>query len=174
MGAALLTRTTRGVTLPEAGADYLARIEPLLTALEEADHAGAQGQGGFARHVARRAVDRLRHTGSDSAATGFHAASSSVAHQSLDERPAGSPRRECRRRASVGRTAGFERHRPSPGSLASLARRLAGLPGTGRVTRHAGQPCGSHEVLVSPLGAGLGWWTFERDGRRCRCVSRAD
>src|SRR6266436_2480127 len=44
VGAALLTRTTRGVTLTEAGADYLARIEPLLTALDEADHA-ARGTG---------------------------------------------------------------------------------------------------------------------------------
>jgi DNA-binding transcriptional LysR family regulator len=44
LGAALLTRTTRGVTLTEAGADYLARIEPLLAALEEADHA-ARGTG---------------------------------------------------------------------------------------------------------------------------------
>ncbi len=23
----------------------------------------------------------------------------------------------------------------------------------------------NHEVLVSPLGVGLGWWSFERDGR---------
>ena len=39
VGAALLTRTTRGITPTEAGAEYLARIEPLLAALEEADHA---------------------------------------------------------------------------------------------------------------------------------------
>ncbi len=38
VGARLLVRTTRAVTLTEAGADYLARVEPLLTALEEADH----------------------------------------------------------------------------------------------------------------------------------------
>ena len=44
VGAALLTRNTRGVTLTEAGADYLARIEPLLAALDEADHA-ARGTG---------------------------------------------------------------------------------------------------------------------------------
>src|SRR5882672_6236994 len=44
LGAALLTRTTRGVRLTEAGVDYLARIEPLLAALEEADHA-ARGSG---------------------------------------------------------------------------------------------------------------------------------
>ena len=44
IGVALLTRTTRAVTLTEAGADYLARIEPILAALEEADHA-ARGTG---------------------------------------------------------------------------------------------------------------------------------
>src|SRR5262249_12780337 len=44
VGAALMTRTTRGLTLTEAGADYLARIEPILAALGEADHA-ARGTG---------------------------------------------------------------------------------------------------------------------------------
>src|SRR5258706_12912151 len=44
VGAGLITRTTRGLTLTEAGADYLARIEPVLVALEEADHA-AGGTG---------------------------------------------------------------------------------------------------------------------------------
>ena len=44
LGAALFTRTTRAVTLTEAGANYLARIELLLAELEEADHA-ARGTG---------------------------------------------------------------------------------------------------------------------------------
>jgi DNA-binding transcriptional LysR family regulator len=44
VGAALLTRTTRAVTLTEAGADYLARVEAILAALDEADHA-ARGTG---------------------------------------------------------------------------------------------------------------------------------
>jgi DNA-binding transcriptional LysR family regulator len=44
VGAALLTRSTRGVSLTEAGSDYLARIEPILLALEEAEHA-ARGTG---------------------------------------------------------------------------------------------------------------------------------
>ena len=44
VGAALMTRTTRGLILTEAGSDYLARIEPILAALEEADHA-ARGTG---------------------------------------------------------------------------------------------------------------------------------
>ena len=44
VGAALLTRSTRAVTLTEAGADYLARSELILAALNEADHA-ARGTG---------------------------------------------------------------------------------------------------------------------------------
>lgn len=44
IGVALFVRTTRAVTLTEAGADYLSRIESILTALEEADHA-ARGTG---------------------------------------------------------------------------------------------------------------------------------
>lgn len=44
IGAALLVRTTRAVTLTEAGADFLARLEPILADLEEAEHA-ARGAG---------------------------------------------------------------------------------------------------------------------------------
>lgn len=44
IGVALLVRTTRALSLTEAGSDYLARIEPILMALEEADHA-ARGTG---------------------------------------------------------------------------------------------------------------------------------
>lgn len=44
VGVALLVRTTRAVSLTEAGADYLARIESILADLEEADHA-ARGTG---------------------------------------------------------------------------------------------------------------------------------
>src|ERR1700744_2087082 len=44
VGVALFTRTTRAVTLTEAGTDYLARAETILAALDEADHA-ARGTG---------------------------------------------------------------------------------------------------------------------------------
>ena len=39
MGASLLVRTTRAVTLTDAGAEFLARIEPILAELDEAEHA---------------------------------------------------------------------------------------------------------------------------------------
>lgn len=38
LGASLLTRTTRAVTLTEAGSDYLLRVETLLDGLDQADH----------------------------------------------------------------------------------------------------------------------------------------
>ncbi|WP_395680394.1 LysR substrate-binding domain-containing protein [Inquilinus sp.] len=44
LGATLFLRTTRAVTLTETGADYLARVRPVLEALDEADHA-ARGDG---------------------------------------------------------------------------------------------------------------------------------
>jgi DNA-binding transcriptional LysR family regulator len=44
VGVALLTRSTRAVTLTEAGVDYLARVDAILAALDEADHA-ARGTG---------------------------------------------------------------------------------------------------------------------------------
>jgi DNA-binding transcriptional LysR family regulator len=44
IGTALLVRTTRAITLTEAGMDFLTRIEPLLAGLDEAEHA-ARGTG---------------------------------------------------------------------------------------------------------------------------------
>ena len=44
IGAALFVRTTRAVTLTDAGSDFLARIESVLAELDEAEHA-ARGTG---------------------------------------------------------------------------------------------------------------------------------
>jgi DNA-binding transcriptional LysR family regulator len=44
IGATLLLRTTRAVTPTDAGLDFLARIEPILAELDEAEHA-ARGTG---------------------------------------------------------------------------------------------------------------------------------
>lgn len=43
LGARLLTRTTRAVVPTEAGGEFLARIEPILAALEEAEHSVREG-----------------------------------------------------------------------------------------------------------------------------------
>jgi DNA-binding transcriptional LysR family regulator len=44
LGAALFTRTTRAINLTDAGSDFLARVEPILAELEEAEHA-VRGSG---------------------------------------------------------------------------------------------------------------------------------
>ena len=44
LGARLLTRSTRAVVLTEAGAGFLARIEPILLALEEAEQSVRDGE----------------------------------------------------------------------------------------------------------------------------------
>jgi DNA-binding transcriptional LysR family regulator len=44
LGAALFTRTTRAVSLTDAGADFLARVEPIIAELDEAEHA-VRGSG---------------------------------------------------------------------------------------------------------------------------------
>ncbi|HEY1926233.1 MAG TPA: LysR family transcriptional regulator [Caulobacteraceae bacterium] len=43
LGVRLLSRTTRAVVLTEAGGEFLARIEPILAALEEAEHSVREG-----------------------------------------------------------------------------------------------------------------------------------
>jgi DNA-binding transcriptional LysR family regulator len=44
VGAKFFTRSTRAVTLTDSGAEYLARVEPMLAALDEADYL-ARGTG---------------------------------------------------------------------------------------------------------------------------------
>ena len=44
IGASLFMRSTRALALTEAGAEYLARVEPAISALDDADHA-ARGTG---------------------------------------------------------------------------------------------------------------------------------
>src|SRR6266481_1718246 len=43
LGVRLLSRTTRAVALTEAGAEFLARVEPILAALDEAEHSVREG-----------------------------------------------------------------------------------------------------------------------------------
>ena len=50
LGIALFMRSTHAVRLTEAGADYLARIDPILSALDEANHL-ARGDGKLQGHL---------------------------------------------------------------------------------------------------------------------------
>jgi len=50
LGTQLFVRSTRAVKLTEAGVDYLTRVEPILAALEEADHV-ARGTAELRGHL---------------------------------------------------------------------------------------------------------------------------
>ncbi len=164
VGAALLTRTTRGVTLTEAGADYLARIEPLLVALEEADHA-ARGTGelrGTLRVAlsvnfgVREVIPRLPDFMQRHPALHIELLMDDRRHDLVNE----GIDVALRWGALTDSSATARRLGSSPrlvvASPAYLAR--AGTPDTP-------ERLANHEVIIGPLGAGLGWWSFERDGR---------
>jgi len=164
VGAALMTRTTRGLTLTEAGTDYLARIEPILVALEEADHA-ARGTGelrGTLRvalpldfgvrevmprlpafmqlHPALRIDLMMNDRRQDLLAEGIDVA---LRFGALADSSATARRLGASPRLLVA-------------SPAYLAR--AGTPDTP-------ESLANHEVIVGPLGVGMDTCTFQQDGR---------
>jgi DNA-binding transcriptional LysR family regulator len=164
VGAALLTRTTRGVTLTEAGADYLARIEPLLAGLEEADHA-ARGTGELrgtlrvavsvnfgVREVIPRLPDFMQRHPALRIDLLMSDQRQDLVNEGIDV--------ALRWGALTDSNVTARRLGASPrllvASPAYLAR--AGSP-------DAPQSLANHEVIVGPLGAGSIWWSFQRDGR---------
>ncbi len=165
VGAALLVRTTRAVTLTEAGADYLARVEPLLSALDEADHA-ARGTGELrgALRVAlshsfgvREVIPRLptfmeRHPALR-IDLGINDARRDLVADGVDVALRLGPLPDS---SAVAR------------KLAQAPRLLAASPAY--LERH-GWPrnpgdLAVHAVIVGPGGAGPNAWTFAKDGRR--------
>src|SRR3954453_20403888 len=72
VGATLFSRTTRAVTLTEAGATYLMRVEAILAALDEADHEARGTNGRVRRLAARRHAVKFRAQGNHPAASGVY------------------------------------------------------------------------------------------------------
>ena len=165
VGAALFTRSTRALALTEAGAQYLARVEPALAELDEADHA-ARGTGEL------RGTLRV-------------AASSSYSVRVLIPKLAAFLDRHPRLRIEIltsdhwqalireGIDVAF-RFGPLPDStatarrLGATARVLVASPG---YLRRAGRPrapadLAAHSLVVGPAIAGTETWVFEKDGRR--------
>ena len=163
IGASLFTRSTRALALTEAGAEYLARVEPVLAALDEADHT-ARGTGEL------RGVLRVA------------AASSFTVHAVIPRLPdflKDNPRLRVEllmsdlRQAliSEGVDVAF-RFGPLDDSTA-IARRLGSiqrvLVASPAYLRRAGRPkvpadLNSHALLVGPMAADR--WTFEKNGRQ--------
>ncbi len=163
VGASLLTRTTHGLTLTEAGGDYLSRVAPILAALEEADHAARGGTElrGLVRvaapptFIARELVPRL--------------GCFLEQHPALQvELVAADHRLELVR---TGVDVAFRFGPPPDGG--AVGRKLAELPrvlvaAPSYLQRH-GTPdrpeaLADHMAIGSPASRGQGAWAFERDG----------
>jgi DNA-binding transcriptional LysR family regulator len=166
VGVALFVRTTRAVTLTEAGSDYLSRIESILAALEEADHA-ARGTGEL------RGLLRVA-TSSGFAIRGVlpHLARFTDQHAGLRmEFVLNDDRQDL-----VGESVDVAVRIGVLGDSTAIARKI------GTVRRvvvaapsylaKAGTPpaprdLADHATIVSPAGRGMEGWAFRRDGMTC-------
>lgn len=164
VGVSLFTRTTRAVTLTEAGLDYQLRAEEILTALDDADHA-ARGTGEL-RGVLRIAV------------------STSFAIRTI------LPRLDLFADQHPGLSIEFilsDERQDLVGSAVDVAVRIGPLTDSsatakkiGAVCRmlaaspaylaRAGAPCtpgdlARHTLIVGPMGRKAEAWTFRKDGK---------
>jgi DNA-binding transcriptional LysR family regulator len=165
VGVALLTRSTRAVTLTEAGADYLARAEVILAAMDEADHA-ARGTGEL------RGILRI-------------ATSSAFANRAIfprlarftDQHPA--LRVEFilndRRQDLIGDAVDAAMRVGSLSDSSAIARKIGVvyrvLAASPSYLERAGTPKAptdlpNHTCIVGPASQGLEGWAFERDGKK--------
>ena len=165
VGVALLTRSTRAVAVTEAGADYLARAEVILAALDEADHA-ARGTGEL------RGILRI-------------ATSSAFASRAILPRLARFTDRHPALRIEFILN---DRRQDLIGDAVDAAMRLGSLSDSTAVARkigvvhrvlaaspayleRAGVPqvptdLPNHTCIVGPASQGLEGWAFERDGKK--------
>jgi DNA-binding transcriptional LysR family regulator len=165
VGAALMTRTTRALTLTEAGTDYLARVEPLLAALEDADHAA-------------RGTDELRGT------LRVGLSSSFAVREVIPRLPAFMARHPALRidlavddqyqnlvveGVDVALRFGALTDSTATARLIDASPRL--LLASPAYLRRAGTPrkpadLAAHAVIVGPTGGAPGVWSFAQQGRR--------
>ncbi|WP_022978245.1 LysR family transcriptional regulator [Nevskia ramosa] len=164
VGATLLTRTTRGVTLTEAGRDYLDRIEPILIALEEADHA-ARGTGEL-RGILRIAVSTpiaVRELAPRLPAFMDRHPALRVSLQMSDQR-----QDLVNESIDVGLRFGVLTDSNAVAQPLGQSRRL--LVASPAYLARAGTPespgeLASHSLIVGPSGATPAGWSFQRNGR---------
>lgn len=164
IGAALFMRSTRAVTLTDKGTEYLARIEPILASLEEADHA-VLGTGEL-RGVLRVAL------------------SSSFGVREVIPRLPAFMRQHPRLRVDLLMN---DSHQELVSEGIDVALRLGTLADSAAIARRlgsqsrmlvaspaylerAGSPktpddLGSHSMIIGPTGVRPGVWSFYRDGQ---------
>lgn len=165
IGESLFTRSTRALSLTEAGAEYLARVEPALAAIEEADQA-VRKTGDF-RGVVRAA------------------ASSSFAVRLMIPRLPGFLKDHPRLRIELlindqrqslisegvdvaFRFGSLADSRATAWRLGSVQRVLVASPAYVRRSVRPKSPAdlSSHELILGPNEMAGEGWTFEKDGRQ--------
>ncbi|WP_438397093.1 LysR substrate-binding domain-containing protein [Caballeronia sp. DA-9] len=164
VGAALLTRTTRAVTLTEAGWGYLERAEAILVAVDEADHA-ARGSGEL------RGLLRVAMSTSFAIRAILPALSRFTdAHPALRVEFVLADHRQDLVSGSVDLAV---RIGPLADSTNAVARKLAVTPRVLAASRaylaKTGTPdtpddLSRHALILGPAGRGPDAWTFSKDG----------
>jgi len=164
VGAALVTRTTRAVTLTDIGNDYLARVEAILSSLEEADHVarGSRELRGSLR-VAMPASFGVREI--IPLMPEFLAR-----HPSLNVSLLMSDQRQdtIKEGADVALRLGDLADSSATARLIGRTRRLmAASPGYLKAmgTPEAPSDLATHAAIVGPAGTSAGTWSFQKDGQ---------
>jgi DNA-binding transcriptional LysR family regulator len=165
VGAALFVRSTRAVTLTEAGTDYLTRVEAILSALNEADHA-ARGTAELRGHLrvalstsfgVREVIPRIGRFMS--------------AHPALHVDLRMADDRQDLIVEGVDVALRFGQLKDSNATSTMLGRCPRMLVASPDYLANGGMPVepgdlADHTFIMGPPGAGVRGWTFEKGGLR--------
>jgi DNA-binding transcriptional LysR family regulator len=164
LGAALVIRTTRAVTLTDAGEDYLARVEAILASLEEADHLarGSLELRGSLRVAlpesfgTREVIPRL---------PGFLRL-----HQSLQVSFLMSDQRQDTIKEGVDVAVRLGEMADSSATARLIGRSPRLIAASPAYLKANGIPnvpadLASHRAIIGPAGTSAGRWSFKKDGQ---------
>ena len=164
VGGALVTRTTRAVTLTDVGNDYLTRVEAILVSLEEADHAarGSRELRGSLR-VALPASFGVREI--VPVMPGFLAR-----HPALNVSLLMSDQRQdtIKEGVDVALRLGELADSSATARLIGRTQRLIAASPTylkARGTPETPADLAAHAAIVGPAGTTAGTWSFQKDGQ---------
>ena len=164
VGAALVTRTTRALTLTDAGVDYLARVEAILASLEEADHT-ARGS------LELRGSLRVAMSPSFGVREVIPLMPAFLArHPSLNVNLSVSDHRQDTVKEGVDvalRLGALADSSATARVIARTHRLIAASPAylKARGTPKVPADLSAHAAIVGPAGTSAGTWTFQKDGQ---------
>lgn len=162
LGVQLLARTTRSINLTDAGRDYLARVESILDALEEADHA-ARGSTTLCGTLHVAVSSSFANRVLVPALTGFLAVHGGLR---VNLRMSDSRQDLIREGVDVAMRFGPLEDSRATARLLGHTRRMV-LAAPAYLKRH-GVPAHPdalkrHALIVGPVGDGAAAWTFRKD-----------